>query len=936
MSGDDPSKVTRSDKPERESSGKLAREPNFGARYKVLGVLGKGGMGEVFRAFDNELHGEVALKVVRDDNEASLARFRREIALSRKVTNANVLRVYDLAEHDGLRFLAMEYVDGEDLAALLRRDGRLPLERALALFRQVCVGLAAAHAQGVVHRDLKPQNVLVDKEDHVRVADFGIARSIGESGMTATGAVIGSPAYMSPEQVKGEAVDERSDIYSLGVMLYQLVAGATPFQAPTPHSVMEMRLHQKPKPLREVEPATPSYIDAIAARCLALAPAARYPTVSALLADFDRGEVAPAKRALWPYAAIGGVIAAAAIAIAVWPSGGAHERSQHDQAPRVGSAAPVEYQRPAPGHPARMLVLPTDNQAGDPVLGAIENVFASAFRRSRLLEASNGNRLTALAAQFGPSTPVDDTLGRKIADSERRAVYVWHQTVTKEGAGFRISVVAKDGVTGQQLLADSQVATFAEVVPACGRLAAKFRATLGEQIDNPELTGLSSSLDAVYEFSIADQLAQAGNDLGSLPHFQQALKTDPEFPEAHYRFAIASWNLGRQVESGVEFKAAIAHRDEMSERDRIKVLADYYALVTGESDRAIAEFHEMLDKWPNEIGAETNLAEAYRARHDFAKALEAGQRAVDHHPHDAIVRSNLATYELNAGDFAGTVKAVRGMLQEFARPGAVVYEYAAIAEWLLGDHSAADADYEKFVQADPSSGAAASADRAIAEGRLRDAREILDKALERDRSQALDDAIELKEAMLAEIAERTGDHAAALAAAALVAKEPTQLFLAGLVELSAGNDKHALATAAKLRDTVGLESRAEAKVLEAEALRRHHKLDDAIAGFKAAAQVSDTWYAHFLLALALLDAKRFADAKAELELCWTRRGDAALAYDDVPGLRTVPPVQYYLGVALDGLGKADDAAKAYEAFLAMQAKDSEDPLARLAHKRLGK
>ena len=157
---------TRLDRPSRQPVRHGAPLPDFGPRYKVSAQLGKGGMGEVYRAYDTELKGDVALKIVRGDSELdpALGRFRREIALARKVTSPNVLRVYDLAEHDGLRFLSMELVDGEDLGALLRREKRLPLDRALAIFRQVCAGLAAAHAQGVVHRDLKPHNVLVGKD----------------------------------------------------------------------------------------------------------------------------------------------------------------------------------------------------------------------------------------------------------------------------------------------------------------------------------------------------------------------------------------------------------------------------------------------------------------------------------------------------------------------------------------------------------------------------------------------------------------------------------------------------------------------------------------------------------------------------------------------------------------------------------------------------
>src|SRR4051812_34518047 len=159
------SEQTRLDKPERSSKPAIGREPDFGPRYRVLGRIGKGGMGEVFRAYDAELKTEVALKVIVDDHEEALARFKREIMLARKVSSVNVLRIYDLVEHAGQRFLSMEFIDGEDLAALMRRETRLSLERALSIFRQVCEGLRAAHSAGVVHRDLKPQNVLIDRSD---------------------------------------------------------------------------------------------------------------------------------------------------------------------------------------------------------------------------------------------------------------------------------------------------------------------------------------------------------------------------------------------------------------------------------------------------------------------------------------------------------------------------------------------------------------------------------------------------------------------------------------------------------------------------------------------------------------------------------------------------------------------------------------------------
>jgi serine/threonine protein kinase len=234
----------------------------IGSRYRIRRLLGIGGMGAVYRARDEELDRDVALKLIRSeiaDNPAALERFKREVQLSSRVTHKNVLRVYDLAESDGVKFLSMQFVDGVDLSTVLKRDGRLPVARFVRLWRQILEGLRAAHEQGVVHRDLKPQNVMVDATDRVYVTDFGLAKSLEQSGVTQTGAIVGTPYYMSPEQVKGAPVDHRSDIYSAGVLLYEMATGRLPFTGATPYEVMAQRLQKAPtRPRRSTRSFPPS------------------------------------------------------------------------------------------------------------------------------------------------------------------------------------------------------------------------------------------------------------------------------------------------------------------------------------------------------------------------------------------------------------------------------------------------------------------------------------------------------------------------------------------------------------------------------------------------------------------------------------------------------------------------------------------------------
>jgi serine/threonine protein kinase len=232
---------------------------DIGKRYRVLRVLGRGGMGTVYLVEDRQLHRQVALKLIRSEiaeSEAVIERFKREIHLSSQVTHRNVLRVYDLGEAEGVSYLTMQYIEGDDLASVLKKEKRLPVARIVSIFRQICEGLGAAHEQGVIHRDLKPQNVMIDAGDRVYLTDFGLAKTAEQSGVTQTGAVIGTPYYMSPEQVKGEPAGPRSDIYALGVILYEMATGAVPFGGTSVYEVMIARLQKTPRPAREVEPGS--------------------------------------------------------------------------------------------------------------------------------------------------------------------------------------------------------------------------------------------------------------------------------------------------------------------------------------------------------------------------------------------------------------------------------------------------------------------------------------------------------------------------------------------------------------------------------------------------------------------------------------------------------------------------------------------------------
>jgi serine/threonine protein kinase/tetratricopeptide (TPR) repeat protein len=271
----------------------LARGTLFAGRYEIIEELGAGGMGRVYRAFDKKLDEEVALKFLRPEIGADkriVDRFRNEIKIARKITHQNVCRMHDLGEEGKTLYITMEYVRGEDLKSLVHRTGRLTAGKAVLIARQVAEGLGQAHKLGVVHRDLKPGNVMIDKDGNAKIMDFGIARSLYGGGVTAEGAIIGTPEYMSPEQVEGKEVDQRSDIYSLGIILYEMVTGRRPFEGDTPFSVAYKHRHEAPEEPRKFNPQLSDALNRLILRCMEKDREARYQTAQELLADLEKIE----------------------------------------------------------------------------------------------------------------------------------------------------------------------------------------------------------------------------------------------------------------------------------------------------------------------------------------------------------------------------------------------------------------------------------------------------------------------------------------------------------------------------------------------------------------------------------------------------------------------------------------------------------------------
>jgi eukaryotic-like serine/threonine-protein kinase len=908
----------------------------IGHRYRVKSLLGMGGMGAVYLVHDKGLDRDVALKLIRSDiaeDADALERFKREIQLSHRVTHPNVLRVFDLGEADGIQFLTMQFVDGRDLSTILKKQGKLPTDRLLRVFRQTAEGLKAAHDQGVIHRDLKPQNIMLDGSGRVYVTDFGMAKSSEQSGMTQTGAVIGTPFYMSPEQVKGETVGPQSDIYALGVILYQMAAGTVPFGGNTPFEVMMGRLQRPPKPIRELNPELPVYLQKIIERCLAVDPSLRYQNVQQILDDLDAESFRTSIRyrtmsKRWTKPAAGAIAAVVVLAAAgLW----LYQKGR--------AAKPAAAQKPQ-----SVLVADFANHAGDAVFdGTLEPAFTIALEGASFVSSYNRSTARKLASQLSPGAAgLDQTVARLVAVREGINV-VTSGSIDKRGDGYEVSVRAIDAGTGKTIVEAKETASGKDAVLASvARLAAQVRRALGDA--TPESTQLAAaetysagSLDAAHEYAVAQNLQWEGNWEEAIRHYRKALDLDPNLGRAYAGLAAVESNRGQRQAAEKDYKEALARIDRMSEREKYRTRGGYYLLVRN-PDNAIEEFTSLVKLFPADTAGIANLAFAYFVKRDMANALSWGRKAIEIYPKNVPQRNNFGLIAMYAGDFetgAREQKTVLQMNSQFV----LAYVGLALSELGAGRPQEALATWNKLAGIGPagaSSAAMGLADLALYQGRIDDARSILEGGIEHDLAAKDSESAARKLTTLAEAERESGQTARATAAAerAMGMSSDVAVVVSGArVLIEAGEEKKALAAAAQLEARLEPDPQMYAALLRGEADLKRRNYREAITRFKDARKLADSWLLRYDLGRAYLEAGSFTEADAEFDACVKRRGEATAVYlDEVPTFRIFPPVYYYVGRAREGL-KSAGATDAYKTFLAFLTGEG-GPLAKDARRRL--
>jgi len=633
----------------------------LGGRYEILELLGEGGMGAVYKARDRELDRPVALKTIRPElasKASTLARFKQELLLSRQVTHKNVIRIYDLGDADGVKFITMEFVEGRDLRSIIHEKKKLSPQESVDTMRQVCEGLDAAHSAGVIHRDLKPQNIMQEDSGRILVMDFGLARTQEGAGMTQTGALVGTLEYMSPEQALGKPLDRRSDLFTAGLILYEMLTGEMPFRAESALASLIKRTKERAVPVSDLDQTIPGRLSAVVSKCLETDPTLRYQTAGEMLRDLDawQGKVAGAtlrfhadvrpwgRTVHWPILA--GAVTTLVLAIVGYVFRG------HLLSPptRIAESGPV----------MSLAVMPFQNKSGDAswdwlgsglaeMLNA--DVGESAHLRSvpfdRVRQVFHDLRISANSALDPP------TLGH-LGESTNADILVWGQYARMDGE-IRIDATLQDRKHKRTLQLKSEAPSEKELTAAVDNLAALIRQNLGLSSDlQKELQAQSfkpgsSSVDALRDYTEGLQLLRQGNNLQARRRLQAATKEDPEFAAAFSRLSEAYSALGYEKDAEQSGRQAVELSQNLSPVQRSFMNATL-ARVMKDDKKAIEEYETLAKRMPQNSDVELSLGALYTDTGEYDKARLQLSELLQKDPKNPRVLWQMGGLELMSGN----------------------------------------------------------------------------------------------------------------------------------------------------------------------------------------------------------------------------------------------------------------------------------------------
>jgi eukaryotic-like serine/threonine-protein kinase len=677
----------------------IAEGRQFGP-YRLLEKIGSGGMGEVYRAMDTRLEREVALKLVSESylaseqgsgspsppaqatphsaSHLSHERFLREARSAATLNHSNVCAIYDTGEQDGRPYLVMELLRGDTLKRYLARAGEhgLAPDEVVSFAQQAAAALAAAHRKGIIHRDIKPANLFVLEADRgkrqIKILDFGLAkkqagvaaadsRTFGAAGsdgataagpatmgLTSPGSAVGTVAYMSPEQAKGEPVDARTDLFSLGTVIYEMATGKMPFSGNSTAEVFVSLLRENPPQVSAVNPSMPKKLDAIVQKLLAKDPASRYATAEALREDLEalntpaaqsaKNGAAKRRNGLWIAGAM--VVLLIAAGLAWWKHKPAAAPSAETSTAESGAATASVATKDS------IILADFVNHTGDPVFDTTLNqALQIDLEQSPVLNIVSQQHLVQSVKYLGKpeDTPITPAIAREIGEREGvKAILTG--TIANLGKEYVITLSAQNTATGDEIVsAQAQAKDKEDVLDALGKAAASMRAKLGEdlasikKLDTPFGQATTPSLEAFRAYALGDTAHGKALDIPEAEgHYLRSIELDPNLAMAYARLGVIYFNSGQVAKSNKYFARAYGLSQHVSEREKLYIAGHYYEQVTGNLTRVIETLQEAIQTYPGNDDSYVNINVAYANLGQFEQGLPYAQKAVQMQPDDAI------------------------------------------------------------------------------------------------------------------------------------------------------------------------------------------------------------------------------------------------------------------------------------------------------------
>ncbi len=721
-------------------------------RYEIRSQLGAGGMGEVYLALDTELDRTVAIKILPErlaSDQQRLQRFIQEAKSASALNHPHILTIYEIGTTGNSRFIATEFIDGDTLRH--RMNSGIKLVEILEIVSQAASALAAAHAAGIIHRDIKPENIMVRRDGYIKVLDFGLAKLTEPKGATTdteaptkamvntgAGTVMGTANYMSPEQAKGAHIDERSDLWSLGAVLYEMVTGHVPFAGETPTETISLILQKEPAPLVRFAHEVPDELERIVTKALTKDREERYQSAKDLVidlrhlkrklevdAEIDRTVPPELRAAVSTHSGAGVSTASGAVATPTASSPHAtssaeyivSEIRRHRKGAGLITAAFIVavtlaaffyFSRKTPALTEKDTVLLADfiNTTGEPVFdGTLKQALAVQLGQSPFLNIFPDERVNQTLRFMGhsPNERISKDIAKEICERQGiKAMIVGsiaslgsHYVVTLEA----INAHAGDSIAREQAEADSKE----QVLKALGKAASQLREKLGESLnsikkfDAPIEQATTSSLEALKAFSQGNEQRLSGHDLEALPFYKRATELDPNFALAYARLAVTYANRFQTELAEQYSQKAYDLRDRVSERERFYISEKYTSYVTGDRDEAISVLKAWAQSYPNDYIPHNNLAVNYSMSGQYEEALKESREAVRLSPNNATPQGNLVEGFMRLNRFDEARQVLEQTLgQNPDRPIYHFYNYQLA--FLRGDQDMMKRDLDWFIK----------------------------------------------------------------------------------------------------------------------------------------------------------------------------------------------------------------------------------------------